>query len=179
MATLKKRFWIAIYNIRKYFFKIALNICKDEILNTAKHVGKNFYLGGFSKVTRHTVLGNNVCFNGMNITGSGEVKIGNYFHSGIECLIITQSHKYENAKAIPYDKTFVCKNVEIGDFVWFGSRVTILPNTKIGEGVIVQAGSVVHGEIPPYSIIGGNPAKVFKYRNIEEFKKLKEQKRFN
>ena len=70
------------------------------------------------------------------------------------------------------------KDVTIDDFVWLGSRVTILPGTKIGEGAIIQAGSVVHGEIPPYAIAGGNPAKVFKYRDIEHFKKLKAEGRF-
>ena len=54
----------------------------------------------------------------------------------------------------------------------------ILPGTKIGEGAIIQGGSVVHGEIPPYAIAGGNPAKVFKYRDIEHFKKLKAEGKF-
>ena len=89
----------------------------------------------------------------MQVHGDGNVKFGNYIHSGVE--------------------TYVYKEVEIGDFVWLGSRVMILPGTKIGEGAIIQGGSVVHGEIPPYAIAGGNPAKVFKYRDIEHFKKLK------
>ncbi|MBR5589795.1 MAG: 2,3,4,5-tetrahydropyridine-2,6-carboxylate N-succinyltransferase, partial [Phascolarctobacterium sp.] len=55
---------------------------------------------------------------------------------------------------------------------------TILPGTHIGEGVIVQAGAVVHGEIPPYAIVGGNPAKVFKYRDIEHYNKLKAEGKF-
>ena len=41
--------------------------------------------------------------------------------------------------------------------------------------MVIQAGSVVHGQIPDYAVIGGNPAKVIKYRDIEHFKKLKEQ----
>ncbi len=55
----------------------------------------------------------------------------------------------------------------------------ILPGTKIGEGAIIQGGAVVHGEIPPYAIAGGNPAKVFKYRDIEHFKKLKAEGKFH
>jgi acetyltransferase-like isoleucine patch superfamily enzyme len=54
----------------------------------------------------------------------------------------------------------------------------ILPGTHIGEGAIIQGGAVVHGDIPPFSIAGGNPAKVFKYRNKEHFEKLKNEKRF-
>lgn len=148
-----------------------------NVLKNAKFVGKNFYCGGFSSVNNNTSIGNDVCFNGLNIHGNGEVTIGNYFHSGVECLIITQNHNYEGNK-LPYDETYYCKKVEINNCVWLGSRVTILPGTEIGEGAIIQAGAVVHGTIPAYSIAGGNPAKVFKYRNIEHYNKLKAKKNF-
>ena len=94
-------------------------------------------------------------------------------------MIIAQNHNYDKGEAIPYDNTYIYKDIEIGDFVWIGSNVTILPGTKIGEGAIIQGGAVVHGEIPPYAIAGGNPAKVFKYRDIEHFKKLKAEGKFH
>lgn len=149
-----------------------------NVIKNAKEIGEGFWCGGFSSVTKNTILKDHVCFNGMRIMGGGNVTIGRYFHSGVEVLIITQNHNYDNGEAIPYDETYIYKDVEIGDFVWLGSRVMILPGTKIGEGAIIQGGSVVHGEIPPYAIAGGNPAKVFKYRDIEHFKKLKKEKKF-
>ena len=148
---------------------------RKAIIASAKSCGKNLYVGGHSFVTCNTELGDYVHFNGMQIHGMGNCKIGNHFHSGVECLIITSNHNYDKSTAIPYDRTHIYKTVEIGDFVWMGSRVTILPGAKIGEGVVIQAGSVVHGQIPDYAVIGGNPAKVIKYRDIEHFKKLKEQ----
>ena len=151
-----------------YGYKVRIN---------AISIGKGLYLGGPSVVNKKTILGDHFRSNGIRISGGGKVTIGNYFHGGTECLIIAQNHNYEGTK-IPYDETFIYKDIEIGDFVWIGSRVTILPGTKIGEGAIIQAGAVVHGEIPPYAIAGGNPAKVFKYRDIEHFKKLKEEKAF-
>lgn len=150
-----------------------------NVIKNAKSVGEGFWCGGFSTVTKNTVLKDHVCFNGMKIMGNGNVTIGRYFHSGIEVLMITQNHNYDKGNAIPYDDTYIFKDIEIGDFVWLGSRVMILPGTKIGEGAIIQGGSVVHGEIPPYAIAGGNPAKVFKYRDIEHFVKLKEEEKFN
>ncbi len=148
-----------------------------SVLKKAKAIGKNLYVGGKSSIGPNVYLGNYVNFNGMKIMGGGKVTIGDYFHSGIECLIITQNHNYEG-DAIPYDKTCIYKDIEIGDFVWIGSRVMILPGTKIGEGAIIQGGSVVHGYIPPCAVAGGNPAKVFKYRDIEHFNKLKAEKKF-
>lgn len=148
-----------------------------QILRTAKSIGKNFYCGSPSWVNAHTSLGDYVCFNGMHIDGDGSVTIGSYFHSGIGCMIITQTHDYDTGEMIPYGIGFSYKEVVIEDFVWLGRRVTILPGTHIGEGAIIQAGAVVHGEIPPYAIAGGNPAKVFKYRDIEHFKRLKSEGR--
>ena len=149
-----------------------------QIIRNAKALGSHLYVGGPSRIGNNVYLGEHVCFNGMQIHGSGKVTIGNYFHSGVECLIIAQNHNYEGEK-IPYDETYIYKDIEIGDFVWLGSRVMILPGTKIGEGAIIQGGAVVHGEIPPYAIAGGNPAKVFKYRDIEHFKKLKAEGKFH
>ena len=52
----------------------------------------------------------------------------------------------------------------IGDDVWIGSRVIILPGVTIGKGAIVGAGVVVTKDVPEYAIVGGNPAKVIKFR---------------
>lgn len=123
-------------------------------------------------------VGDHCNFNGMKILGGGTVDIGNYFHSGIQCMMITQNHNYEG-KQIPYDCTYVKKHIKIGDFVWFGNRVLVVGNVNIGEGAIIAAGSVVAKDIPPYAIAGGNPAKVIKYRDIEHFKKLKAEYKFN
>ncbi len=151
-----------------------------ELYKTCRKVGKNLYVGGETKLNKNTELGDFVCFNGCLVQGHGNLKIGNHFHSGIELLILTQNHNYDCGEHIPYSPDdFIYKDVEIGDFVWVGSRVTILPGTKIGEGAIIQAGSVVHGEIPPCAIVGGNPARVFKYRDKEHFYALKAQGRFN
>lgn len=171
-------FWILDKKLRKKMrIEAKTRIYGSKIFKDAKSIGKNLYCGGFSFVNKNTVLGDNVSFNGMQVHGDGNVKIGNYFHSAAGCLIITQNHNYEGER-IPYDDTYIYKDVEIGDCVWLGCRVIILPGTKIGDGAIIQAGSVVHGEIPPCAIAGGNPAKVFKYRDIEHYQKLKAEGKF-
>ena len=107
------------------------------------------------------------------ISGKGMVSIGNNFHSGRDCLIISQTHNYDYGSAIPYDDTYIERPITISDNVWIGDRVIILGGAIIGEGAIIQAGSVVIGEIPPLSIAGGHPAKVFKKRKEEHYYRLK------
>lgn len=141
--------------------------------------GKDIRANRFSKVTKTTVLHNNINFNGMDISGRGRVEIGSNFHSGTECMIITSFHNYDGGDAIPYDNSYIDKDVTIEDNVWLGSRVIILGGVKIGEGAIIQAGSVVVNDIPSCAIAGGHPAKVFKYRDIEHYHDLKAAGKFN
>lgn len=89
------------------------------------------------------------------------------------------SHDYDHGEAIPYGKGHVPKNVVIEDFVWLGTNCSICGNVTIGEGAIVAYGAVVVKDVPPYAIVGGNPAKVIKYRDIEHFQALKEKNKFN
>lgn len=120
---------------------------------------------------RSVSVGNHANFNGMRVIGGGMIKIGNYFHSGIECMIISENHNYEGAE-IPYDTTKILKTIEIDDFVWFGNRVMVIGNVRIGKGAIVAAGSVVCRDVPDYAIVGGNPARVIKYRDVNHFMEL-------
>jgi maltose O-acetyltransferase len=52
--------------------------------------------------------------------------------------------------------------VVIGDNVWIGNRAIILPGVTIGAGAVVGAGSVVTRDVPPFTVVAGNPAKVLK-----------------
>ncbi|MEH6815257.1 MAG: CatB-related O-acetyltransferase, partial [Pseudoalteromonas distincta] len=55
-------------------------------------------------------------------------------------------------------------NTEIGHDVWIGYNATIMPGVKIGSGAIIASKSVVTCDVPAYSVVGGNPAKVIKTR---------------
>lgn len=136
-------------------------------------------VNGPSKVTANTHLGSNVHFNGMTIQGSGRVTIGDNFHSGRDCLIITDFHDYDHGDAVPYGRGYVVKEVNIADNVWLGARVLILGGVSLGEGCIVQAGAVVVSDVPAFAIAGGNPAKVFKHRDVEHYQALKSAGKFH
>lgn len=149
-----------------------------QIRHTAKYIGNNLYCGKFSTVNKNTIIGHNVRLNGFHISGNGKVIIGNNSVLGFESLIISDSHNYKG-KNLPYDETFIEKTTIIEDFVWVGARAIILPGAKIGEGAIIQAGSVVHGEIPPLAIAGRNPAVIFSWREKGKYYSLKKQYEIN
>lgn len=165
--------------IFKYKQKVSSFFWTSMVKRVCASCGEGLKVNHKSLVTANTHLGNHVNMNGLSIGGRGEVRIGDYFHSGPECVILTENHNYDSGNAIPYDATCIVKNVTIGDYVWLGRRVMIMPGVTIGEGAIVQAGSVVTKDIPYCGIAGGAPAKVFKYRDIEHFETLKREKKFH
>lgn len=167
--------WSAVSAGRKKFFRWKYSYA---IKRQVASYGVDLRVNGPSSATAQTYLGNRVNFNGMRISGHGNVHIGDYFHSGTNCQIITHIHNYEGEE-IPYDSTYLNKDVNIGQCVWLGNNVIILGGVTIGEGAIVQAGSVVCKDIPAYAIAGGHPAVPFKYRDIEHYENLKRLRRFN
>ena len=62
--------------------------------------------------------------------------------------------------------------IKIGNHVWVGAGVTILKGITIGDHAIIRGGSVVNKDVPPYSVVVGNPAKVVKYLDPEEFEEI-------
>jgi tetrahydrodipicolinate N-succinyltransferase len=55
-------------------------------------------------------------------------------------------------------------DIIIKNDVWIGTNVTLIDGITIGNGAVIAAGSVVVKDVPPYAIVGGNPAKILKYR---------------
>lgn len=119
--------------------------------------------------------------------------IGKYCSIADDVLFMANNdHDYKAATTYPLyllDKDMPCKYREgdsvhspkrqiiIGNDVWIGTRATICAGVRIGNGAIVAAGAVVTKDVPPYAIVGGNPAKVIKYRFDEKtIAKLQELK---
>lgn len=158
--------------------KIVLSIRKNRIMKTVESCAGGLFVGGIVKFNSHTRLGYKCSFNGMIVEGEGELIIGDYFHSGIDCMIITQSPAF-NHKETPVQNSFYLHKIIIDDCVWFGNRVTVVGDVHIGEGAIVAAGSVVTEDVPALAIVGGNPSKIIKYRDAKHYYKLKREEQFH
>ncbi len=163
--------WL-IGNLQRRLYKF-LALRKIEGFINPIHISR------FTVLSKRTLLGRNISFNGFKVFGVGHLTIGNNFHSGQDCMVFTSNHNYDHGEAIPYDHTSIVKDVVIEDNVWFGARVLVLGGVTVGEGAIIQAGAVVIKDVPKYSIVGGNPAKVIKQRDVKHYLRLKNEKKFN
>ena len=88
-----------------------------------------------------------------------EIRIGNNCLIGPDVGIYTAGHRLE-----PEGRTedVYGLSITIGNDVWIGGHSTILPGVTIGDGAVIAAGSVVTTDVPPHSLVAGNPAKVKK-----------------
>lgn len=181
-STLRSKLYWAL----KRIYQAAEDVVKQQrkryrefkIREVAKSCGEDLSVNRPTLINDQTELGDNVNFNGLTVWGVGPLKIGDNFHSGKNTVIHTSRHAYKEGEAIPYDGQKVETPVEIGDQVWVGHSVIILGNTKIGDGAIIQAGSVVVDDIPELGIAGGNPAEVFAYRDEERYRRLEAEEAF-
>ncbi len=102
---------------------------------------------------------------GINASIGGTCHIGDNVMMGADCIIYTRNHRFDDITVNMNEQGFMEeKPVYIGDDVWIGGRVTILPGVHIGSHSIVGAGAVVTKDVPEWAIVVGNPAVVKKYR---------------
>ncbi len=127
-------------------------------------VGKDVNIEKGAQITSKMRIGDRSGV-GINAKMHGTVIIGNDVMMGPDCIIYTRNHAFSDT-SIPMRKQGFSeeKPVIIGNDVWIGGRVIILPGVHVGNGAIIGAGAVVTKNVPDYAIVGGNPAKIIKYR---------------
>lgn len=112
-------------------------------------------------------IGQNCAFGAYNhITCANKLIIGDYCLTGKWVTITDNSHgetDYDSLCMPPGKRPVTSKGpVIIGNNVWIGDKATILPGVTIGDGVVVAANAVVTKDVPAYSVVGGNPARILK-----------------
>ena len=128
--------------------------CKyqEQIFSPEIVIGKNAHIGEYT-----------------HITAINKIQIGDNLLTGRWVTITDNSHgeiDYESMKTAPIMRPLQSKGpVIIGDNVWIGDKATILPHVTIGDGSVIAANAVVTKDVPAYSVVAGNPAKVIKLNN--------------
>ena len=147
------RFNFGSKKVRAFCGKLILDHCGTNVnIEKGAHFSSKVSLGDNSGI-------------GVNAQIAAHVTIGNDVMMGPECIIYTANHAFDNCEVPMWRQGFSApRPVIIGNDVWIGGRVTILPGVHVGDGAIIGAGSVVTHDVEPYSIVGGNPAKLIRKR---------------
>ena len=144
--------------IRRFLCKRIFSTCGIKL-----NVEDGVYFGNGKDIQ----IGNEVGL-GSNFKSLNRIlKIGNYLMMAEDVLFLGGGHKFDRLDIPMAHQSDEPKTpLVIKDDVWIGARVIILPACqRIGKGVIIGAGSVVTKDIQDYAVVGGNPARVIRYRN--------------
>ncbi len=146
-----------------------INLVKDiTLINTNLKIGKNVTLypdvmlfgDGLIEIGDNVNIGNGTI---IYASSHGGVRIGNNSLIAAQCYIIDADHGIKSGELICRQLNTVVP-IEIGSDVWIAANCTVLKGSKIGDGAVIGAKSLVKGEIPGNSICVGIPAKVKRFR---------------
>lgn len=165
------RGFVAFYHNYFSFSRSKLGYCHPSV-----QLGANFTVGGSKNVflyegvsiggghisatnAKFVMKKNSVSSTGLMVrTGNHMQEVGKWFR------YIDDAYKLSHSAPGEYDK-----DVTVEEDVWLGVNVTLLSGVTVGRGSIVAAGAVVSKDVPPYSIVGGVPAKFIKFKwNINQ-----------
>ncbi|MDC1089806.1 acyltransferase [Emcibacteraceae bacterium] len=150
-------------------------------MSNFKEVGKNLEYSCNGKIffAQEVSIGDN-CYIGPEAYwyGQGGIEVGNGVIFGPKTVIWTTNHDHKTADALPYGMTDILSKVVIEDYCWIGFGVAILPGVRIGEGAILALNTVVTKDVPPLSIVAGNPGKIVGERDSKHFENLKKNGKY-
>lgn len=151
-------------NMISFIYKIFRKIKNFIFINTNKILHKNLKIGHNLNFRKNLIInctksakiliGDNVFFNNYcSLNSHHLISIGNDCIFGENVKIYDHNHVFYKKNIKIAKQGFSDGKIEIGENCWFGSNVVILPNTKIGDNVVVGAGVVLNGNIPSNCIV--------------------------
>ena len=141
---------------RRFLAKRMIKECGKQVnIEKRASFSKNIHLGDYSGI-------------GMDCSIATDTYIGDHVMMAPEVCIYTKNHATSRVDITMDQQGFrPTQPVHIGNDVWIGRRVMIMPGVTIGDGCVIGAGAVVAKDIPPYSVVVGNPARIVKNRKEE------------
>lgn len=172
--------------IRYYWYKVIKKLCGAAIKNSNIGYDSKIEAGSIfinSIIGRHSFCGYDCFINNTEIGNFVSIADRVYIGRGIHPVswVSTSPVFYENKDSVR-TKYSRFKREEhprtyIGNDVWIGDGVYVKAGVRIGDGAVIGMGSIVTKNVEPYAIVGGNPAKLIRYRFdrdvIEELEKSK------
>jgi maltose O-acetyltransferase len=145
---------VPLYCVRHAYLKNVLGIAVGA--GSSVHMGC-FITGNNITIGAHSVINRN-CY----LDGRGELCIGDNVSIGPECYLLSMTHEVNSSDFAPLRKKTV-----VGDYVWTGARVLLLPGVEMQRGSVAGAGAVVTRSVDARVIVGGNPARALGERTSE------------
>ena len=150
--------YIPSHVIRQVLYRnvFKINIPSDSII----YWRCRFFNPGGVSIGHNSIIGNDGFLDGRN-----GIYINDNVNIGGEVRLYTEQHDIRSS-----DFASIGSPIHIDDYVYIGSRVTILPGVKVGKGAVVASGAVVTKDVMPWTLVGGVPAKFIQNRPEVKYK---------
>ncbi len=136
-------------HIRKFVYRgLGVKVSQDVVFHFCTEIRHPWLL----RVGRGTIIGDRAILDARN-----GITMGENVNLSSNVSIYTEQHDHRDSY-FGLNKR-IKKRVNIGNRVWLGSNVIVLPGVTIGEGAVCCAGAVITKDVPPYSVVAGIPAK--------------------
>lgn len=126
-------------------------------------LGPSSYIAAQAYVTGELRTGRNCTINPFGVV-RGEVTLGDAVRVGAHTSILAFNHTMADPEVEVFRQPISVRGVTIGKDVWIGSHVVILDGVTVGDRAVIAAGAVITKDVPSGAIVGGNPAKVLRWR---------------
>lgn len=134
------------------------------VLPDELQMGDRSYIAGGAVVrSARLVMGSDCSLNSYSVL-SGDITMGNGVRVASHASMYGFNHGFASTDIPVFRQPLTVKGIIIGDDVWIGANAVILDGVQIGSHSIVAAGAVVTRDVPAYSIVGGNPARLIRSR---------------
>ncbi|MFD7770435.1 acyltransferase [Streptomyces sp. NPDC059787] len=134
-----------------------------SVQNTDLRLGRGSYIAAGAYLTDALTTGSECTINAYTVV-RGRVTLGDSVRIGAHTSLLGFNHTYADPDVEVHRQPLTSQGIEIGDDVWVGSHAVILDGVRIGDRAVVAAGAVVTKNVPAGAVVGGNPARVLKWR---------------
>ncbi|GMA90526.1 acyltransferase [Homoserinibacter gongjuensis] len=126
-------------------------------------LGDRSYVAAGSYLTGELSIGRDCSVNVYTVV-RGDVRIGDAVRIGAHTSILGFNHTMDDPETEVFRQPLTSRGIRIGDDVWIGSHVVVLDGVTVGDRAVLAAGAVVTKDVPAGAVVGGNPARVLKWR---------------
>ena len=133
------------------------------VQNDVLRMGDRSYIAGHAYLTDQVIMGRDCTINAYTVV-RGKITMGDAVRIGAHTSILGFNHTMSDPDVEVFRQPISSQGVQIGSDVWIGSQVVIVDGVTIGDKAMIAAGAVVVKDVPDGAVVGGNPARVLRWR---------------